>query len=795
MSLSVKLADYDITSYVRSCEIILGMTDAFQHVADVGMCTLIVNNSDRRFSPSNRSSPLYTSLRPNRVVVVQAEGQTIFRGYVRAIKPDAGQYGETQRCTIECCDLLGRLQDSLISLPLQQGQKAGYLLRLITSAALRASRATGSFTLTDVPSDGDTVTIGDVTYTFRTSPSAAFEVKIGADKGPSAENLAAAINAVGTDQITNAYGSGTTKHTQVTAYHEAVGGVAGGTVSIEPASVSTAYVIGIVWVGVYEQAQQFVPETGKLSQIEVYLGASTAGTPGNITWEVRQDAEGLPGDVLQSGEFSPTANAWNTITVSGGVTLYDTQSYWLVLRLTNVPNSGSHYWTWNLGPDSYSDGVKATRADGIWFSSSAEDFFARITTEAISDAAVSLTAVARGAWGNSIALAKSGANITVSGSTLSGGRDEPDGYIDFDTGRMTIDVAADTWSDAETNALSAIRDVVESEFGYFWCARDGTLTFRDQRLLFDLANRGATLVIDNAHNVQDTALTLDDLANRVTVTYTPRGTTVSGVIARAQTVLEVPGRGAVGSTVSNYTRWNPTDPVTQAYGSRTYTIPYLDVGTGRVAGAQSLQLPLVPGTDYTVYDTSDTSGYNYTNTGRVKFSVAVTGSGIEVHMTNTATGTLYVRDLQVRGVALIAFDRVNLVIDDILSQDEYGRRSMTYALPLPMERGAALAEQVARYLLGVYATPLVRVTQIGFAGPEVVNGVSLYTLNIGDVVEITETQTGLSGERHWIIGLQYSLVPDGPANIVLTVAALGSYTYLTLDDDTYGLLDDNRLAL
>jgi hypothetical protein len=221
----------------------------------------------------------------------------------------------------------------------------------------------------------------------------------------------------------------------------------------------------------------------------------------------------------------------------------------------------------------------------------------------------------------------------------------------------------------------------------------------------------------------------------------------------------------------------------------------VDTGTGRTVGAQSLVLPLEPGTDYKVYDTADKSGYDYTNKGRVKFSLAVTGSGIEVHMTNTALGTLYVHDFQIRGVAYIAYDQVNLAIDDVSSQDDYGRRVMSVSIPLQVSGGDALAEQIARYLLGYYAVPQTRIGTVGFEGPETVNGVSLYAIDIGDVVELSETQTAISGMRHWVIGLNYALVAQDLSSITLVLAPLGEHTYLVLDDPVYGLLDQNRLAL
>jgi hypothetical protein len=55
-----------------------------------------------------------------------------------------------------------------------------------------------TFNMATQPTDGDTVTIAGVTFTFRASPSAAGDVDIGADADASRANLAAAINDSGT---------------------------------------------------------------------------------------------------------------------------------------------------------------------------------------------------------------------------------------------------------------------------------------------------------------------------------------------------------------------------------------------------------------------------------------------------------------------------------------------------------------------------------------------------------------------------------------------------------------------
>ena len=94
-----------------------------------------------------------------------------------------------------------------------EGQKVYTLV-----AALTEAKATAVLTGTDVFSDGETVSIGDVTYTFKTtlsSPSVANEVLIGASLAASLDNLKSAINDSGTEGTH--YSTGTVAHPEVTA--------------------------------------------------------------------------------------------------------------------------------------------------------------------------------------------------------------------------------------------------------------------------------------------------------------------------------------------------------------------------------------------------------------------------------------------------------------------------------------------------------------------------------------------------------------------------------------------------
>lgn len=94
-------------------------------------------------------------------------------------------------------------------------------------------------------------------------------------------------------------------------------------------------------------AQQFTPAvTGELTEIKFTLGATTGSPTGGIDWAIRADSSNNPtGSVLASGNVaSPTQNAENTITVTGGPTLNGSTKYWLVLFADAQANN--NFWRW-----------------------------------------------------------------------------------------------------------------------------------------------------------------------------------------------------------------------------------------------------------------------------------------------------------------------------------------------------------------------------------------------------------------------------------------------------------------
>ena len=105
-------------------------------VAQIGTCTLVLDNSTQRYSPDYVSSPLFGNVLPRRPIRIQATDGvsvwTIFAGYIERITPDAGSFGARQ-ITIDAVDALALLAFQRISLPLQQNQRADQLIAQIVA--------------------------------------------------------------------------------------------------------------------------------------------------------------------------------------------------------------------------------------------------------------------------------------------------------------------------------------------------------------------------------------------------------------------------------------------------------------------------------------------------------------------------------------------------------------------------------------------------------------------------------------------------------------------------------------
>ena len=108
----------DESAYVRRVQSRSGFESAGDPVAEVGRCTITLDNTSRRFSPGNGSSALAGKLLPRRAVRVRAinggQSWTLFRGFIERLEPDTSVRGAGD-ARLECVDAIALLARQRLS--------------------------------------------------------------------------------------------------------------------------------------------------------------------------------------------------------------------------------------------------------------------------------------------------------------------------------------------------------------------------------------------------------------------------------------------------------------------------------------------------------------------------------------------------------------------------------------------------------------------------------------------------------------------------------------------------------
>ncbi len=772
----------EVQAVVMDGSATLGITEPgeLSRVAAVGQLTLTLDNADRQFSPGNTGGPHYGKLVHGLPVKVTATIATVvyilFVGTITEWQITSNLYGP-RTVTVLAEDKMADFQEETsLALPLQQLCKADDLLRLIGAAVFRCPAATGSFTVTGLVGLDQTVTIGDVTYTFKTTPAtvtAPYQVYTGVYAGEATINLYQAIN--DGNPGSTGYGIGTAAHPQVTAtVLPAIGQTStGGGISIGNTVKLAAAVM--IWPG-------DIPSR-TIDRVKLYLYKS--GTPLDATVKVvhRDPATGrassTPVDpnatlTLTAGEVTGVG-AWYEKVFPGSFTVQPGDL--LVIESSAAASDASNFFIWGNSAANYPGKTETYSYGSTW---------ATLPTTCMSffvDGVVTLTARARGSYGNAIALTSGAANITASGATLTGGQDGPGGTLDYDRGVRTFEYAADAWGDEQVNAATVIGQIVNAEYGLFVIGRDGQPVFRNGSFLFAAANRPADLVLDNTHSeLSNLRVSRADCKNVVSVTYTPRLALTHGVIAQSAGVFRVDPNTAV--------RWSASVPAAPS----TLKLPFKDAA-GNSIGALDVDT-LIAGTHYRVNDRVDGTGFDYTNTlpQRVWASWVITASGIEITFRNDAIGALYILDLQVTGTGLSPFSTETVTAEDAASISLYGRLPDEYQLDLPVV--GPFPSALASYLLSRQKDPRLLFDGAVYDTPGEAGSTHLFALELLDLVEISDEQSGVSSQKCLVTGAEYRFSAGDVSEVTLHTRPVPPLTYWQLGHSTFGKLGTStRLAL
>jgi hypothetical protein len=252
----------------------------------------------------------------------------------------------------------------------------------VQAAVPQLTAASGVLTFSEKPSNGDTVTIGATTYTFKTTlTGAANEVLIGANAGAAIANLCSAIGAGAGAGST--YGTGTVANASVTA---AASGTGVALTAITPGSAGNAIA---------------TTSTGTIAS----FGAATLAGGTDLT--------------ASSGTLTFTGNPLNGETVTIGAVTYVFRA--VLIDSPTVENEVVIAGTLAETIDNLCAAIGSGSGAGTAYSGTAP---ANLAVSAVAGSTtVTLTAATAGSAGNAISTTETSTMASFGAATLTGGTD------------------------------------------------------------------------------------------------------------------------------------------------------------------------------------------------------------------------------------------------------------------------------------------------------------------------------------------------------------------------------------
>lgn len=845
----------DISRFVKDVQITLGNSDPDDIVASVGKCTIRVDNRSRYFSPANTASPLYGKLVPNIPVLVKVtDGVNVwprFAGFIQSVVPTSGtRLG--RECIILCTDYLGKLQAHQLSIPIIAGQTGDVLAKTVVNAVINPRYYSVLVYDSATPSDGDYVIVGGVTYTFRNTLSVANDVQIDSTfraREQTFENLRMAINGEG--GAGTAYHAATTRPSYAIAamhtshYQTTQGDYPVRYYRLNEPSGTVIYDYGTNGADGAYSGSPTLGATGAFSLFDADKAVTLDGTNDycilptldfygrSFTVEFwfkpaasptsDQDLFSVHSAFASDESFYIryndtangiiTANFYGTTQVQSGaitpgtwyfvVVTYDSITELMTLYIDGIAvdtATGGPYagisTTIELGAYTAA-GANTTKGDmddaKIYFACLSSTAIAAHYEDASSGFGVLITSLVPGTLGG---LSVSASGLTVSNIIVSS-LDALPSVTTYETGVETFDYAGDNWGEERTNALSAITEVTQSEQGWFYQDVDGLLYWRNRNYPF-VQYAAAVSAAFNLDALPDGGVQVERVRNRVVVNYRPRSTVTSGVVAQAKNTISVPGKGADIGSEKSYNGFMVSENrklIKNGENSKTVDLDYRDATTGTKMAVTSLELPLAAGTDWTAGEqaSGDNNGY-YNNYNYLQMLVQNLGTKARITITNTATGTLKIFGLQLRGTGLAKYEQTQIIREDQTSIDSYARRVMTINLPLPVQQ--TYAEALSEYLLTRYSSPSFEIQHIAFGNRVKVDGTNVYSLNIGDIVSITDSELCITAVKHQIMGMTNTISVDPSQNsLEFVLRRTDDQLYALWDDTTSGLWDIGRWVI
>jgi hypothetical protein len=278
---------------------------------------------------------------------------------------------------------------------------------------------------------------------------------------------------------------------------------------------------------------------------------------------------------------------------------------------------------------------------------------------------------------------------------------------------------------ANGKAITALREIEQSENGFVWETNDGNIAYNDRQFR-----------MTNAKSLTSQA------------TYSDAGNTAYSTIEQADPIREI--FNIVDSGVQTYTvgslavLWTLSEsgassPLIEAGATRTWVGSYPNASSAVNAASVNAWTTLVENTDYEANSAADGSAVDKSSVLTVTLTKYATSITIQI-LNNDAAG-VYLTKLQARGTPVIAADIARVVTEDATSKALYGER--VYPISGAFIPTTDEAEDYNNFVLAIYKdpTPVLKVTISG--NRDDAHMMEVLTRDISD--RVTVVATGNSG--------------------------------------------------
>jgi hypothetical protein len=286
-------------------------------------------------------------------------------------------------------------------------------------------------------------------------------------------------------------------------------------------------------------------------------------------------------------------------------------------------------------------------------------------------------------------------------------------------GADTYPFALDNALDEEISVMSEWQRLVQSEQGYGFVLRDGTLVFQGRFRRTNLFTLSETLTDEDLTKV-DTSRGVEEVYNKVQVQAHPR---------------------RVDSSATSVLFSLASKPLIPRSTSQEFTALYRDpLARATRAGGTEMVTPVAT-TDYTFNTLSDGTGTDITSQLTITAPDGFGGNSTRVVVLNNGPQDGYLTKLQLRGKGVYDYETALATALSTESRTKYGER--LFSLDMPYQHDFIVAQDAANFIVAQSKHLITQVRGASFIGnrEERLMKAAL-RIDIGERVRIEETVVG-----------------------------------------------------